>query len=214
MQLAKGDLVSSPLWIPLGVLVALLVGAALIWLTWRLVFARQRIFYSVLETPLIARRTAFSKQLRITYGTDDTEQEFTDPRVVRIRLISRSAKDIGTAAFNDHAPLVVDLGVPAVAILSDQDPGQPYSPAIGTQPSKIEIPPQKIRKGQIIIINVLVDGRPSVMVPKNHPLLDVDVAEKPWSAPIRPWWKYSNNLVAVVVVVLLCAATALTFNLI
>jgi hypothetical protein len=103
---------------PLGVFVAIVVGVLLVWLTWKLAFARQRITYAVQMTPLVARGSGFTAGLRIFYGSADTP--LTRPVVISIRLASRSARDISTAAFDNNKPLAVDLGIPA------RDPGGPH----------------------------------------------------------------------------------------
>jgi hypothetical protein len=181
MHLAAGGWESSQLWIPLSVLVAVLVGAALIWLTYKLAFARQRLDYSVAVTPLVARGPQFAEQLRIYYGRRDVP--LTYPRVVRIRLASRSAKDIGRDDFDAHAPLIIQLGTPAVAILSDSATGS-ASPNIAGTGSEVHIQPGLIRRKAVITISVLVDGKPDVTI--DSPIRDCPVTDRD---PLRPIWR-------------------------
>jgi hypothetical protein len=178
MHLASGGWESSPLWIPVSVLVALLIGAALIWLTYKLVFARQRLDYSVIVTPLVARGPRFAEQLRIYYGR--REDPLTDPRVVRIRLSSRSAKDIGRDEFDGGTPLIIQLGTPAVAILADSGTGS-TSPNIAGTGSEVHMQPGLIRRKAVITIDVLVDGIPLVTV--DSPIRDCRVRERDPAGP-------------------------------
>jgi hypothetical protein len=175
MHVASGGVLSSPLWGPLGVFLAVLVGVPVVWLTWRLVFARMRLSYSVLQTPLM-ERSEFGSQLRVIYGEGDRERQLDQARVVRLRLVSRSVKDIPTAAFADRAPLIIDLGTPVLAILGDHEPTQPPRPSITEDGNQVQIMPRLIKRGQVITINVLVDGIPNIQV--LSPLIDVRVSEK------------------------------------
>jgi hypothetical protein len=175
MHVASNGILSSPVWVPLGVFVALLVGVPVIWLTWRLVFARMRLSYSVLQTPLMVR-SEFGSQLRVIYGEGDRERQLGQARVVRLRLTSRSVKDIPTAAFDDGAPLIVDLGTPVLAILGGEEPSQSSGLPITDDGDRVRIAPRLIKKGQIITINVLVDGIPHIRIVS--PLIDVRVSEK------------------------------------
>jgi len=175
MQTASGGVLSSPVWVPLSVFVAVLVGVPLIWLTWRLVFARMRLSYSVLQTPLM-ERSEFGTQLRVIYGEGEHERQLHRARVVRLRLVSRSVKDIPTSAFDDRAPLIIDLGTPVLAILGDPGLDRSSDPPIAERDNQVEITPRLIKKGQVITINALVDGMPRIQV--LSPLIDVRVKEK------------------------------------
>ena len=175
MKVASDGFWSSPLWVPLGVFVALLVGVPVVWLTWRLVFARMRLSYSVLQTPLM-ERSKFGSQLRVIYGEGEHERQLNRARVVRLRFVSRSVRDIPTAAFDDGTPLIVDLGTPVLAILGDQELTQQPGSSMVTMGNQVHIMPRLIRKRQIITINMLVDGEPRVRV--ISPLIDVRVSER------------------------------------
>jgi hypothetical protein len=114
---------SSPAWVPLGVLVALVVGAVTIWLMWR-PLARIRLSYMVTQTPLVsAEQSEFASRVRVMYREGQDERQLREARTVRVRLVNRSGKDITTAMFDDGSPLVIDLGVPVVATLSEQHVG-------------------------------------------------------------------------------------------
>jgi hypothetical protein len=189
MHVASGGILSSPVWIPLGVLVALLVGIPVILLTWRLVFARMRLSYSVLQTPLMEQST-FGSQLRVIYGEGDRERLLRQARVVRLRIISRSVKDIPTAAFNDGVPLIIDLGTPVLAILGDEEPTPPSGLPITDDGNQVRIAPRLIKKGQVITINVLVDGIPRIHV--LSPLIDVTVSEKTANLLARLGQRFTN----------------------
>jgi hypothetical protein len=121
-------------------------------------------------------RSEFGSQLRVIYGEGDRERPLDQARVVRLRLVSRSVKDIPTAAFDDGAPLIIDLGTPVLAILGDHEPTQPSRPPITDCGNQVRIMPRLIKKGQVITINVLVDGISYVQV--FSPLIEVRVSEK------------------------------------
>lgn len=181
MYLASGNWTSWPGWGPLGVIVAIVVGALLIWLTWKLVFSHQQLYYSVQMTPLVGRGSGFTSRLRIYYGGAETP--LAKPVAVGIRFASRSAKDIPTAAFDDRKPIALDLGIPVVAILGDVT----SSETIAYSDNKVFIGPCLIRKDEIIRLDVLVDGQPTIQV--TSPLIDVKLKERPWSSSVSPWWK-------------------------
>ena len=207
-----GDWTSWPVWVPLGVIVAVVVGILLIWLTWKLVFSRQRLYYSVLVTPLVAvGGSRFSDKLRIFYGEPDDplEKPLSEPVVVSIRLASRSAKDIPTAAFDDRKPLALNLGRPVVAMLGRA------ADNVTSRDSEILVGPGLIRKNQVIRLTVLVDGQPTVEI-NDPPLIDVTVAERPWTSPVGPWWKDKSRiwpfLAAVILTLLVTAFSGLLIN--
>lgn len=110
------------------------------------------------------------------YGEGDHERQLRQARVVRIRLTSRSVKDIPTAAFDDGAPLIVDLGTPVLAILGNERPVQLSRQSITDEGNQVKIAPRLIKKGQTITINVLVDEIPNIEV--ISPLIDVKVGQK------------------------------------
>jgi hypothetical protein len=177
MLLASGNWATSPLWIPLGVFVAIIVGAATVWLTYKLVFSRQRLDYSSFVSPLVARKAELADQLRIFYSSG--EKALEEPQFVQVRLTCRSAKDIGRNDFDGLRPLIIEMGVPVVAILSDS--GTPTSgldaKRSGTQ---IQVGPGLIRKKAMITFDILVDGEPTISVV--NPLRDVEMGEHPWEA--------------------------------
>jgi hypothetical protein len=172
MSLASGGWESSPLWIPISVLVALLVGAPLIWLTYKLVLARQRLNYTVTVTHLVARGPQFAEHLRIYYGR--SEDPLIEPQIVRVRLASRSVKDIGRGDFEGE-PLIIQLGTPVLAILADSGTGS-TRPNVADTGSEVHIQPGLIRRKAVITIDVLVDGQPQVIV--DSPIRDCDIKER------------------------------------
>ena len=167
MVIASAGFTSWPGWVPAGVLVAALVGVLTIWLTWKLVFSRQRLQFSVLDTALIARDGHVrAPDLKISYRGEVVQA----PHVVRIQLVARSGRDIPSLAFDNGKPLELDIGTRVVEVLQWSATLAKVGRSVA---GRVEISPQLIRRRAVMTIDLLVDGEPLVQV--NSPLIDVDV---------------------------------------
>jgi hypothetical protein len=165
---------SSPLWIPISVLLAGVVGALLIWLTWKLVFDRKRLYYSIFTAPLVNSSIEVTEQLRIYYGRDT--DPIRDPWVVQIRLSSHSAKDISEGDFSRKAPLVIEFDAPVIAILYDSNT-ESSKPIIDYADTEVRMHPGLIRGKSARMIDVLIAGEPSVSITE-RPIINCTVVER------------------------------------
>jgi hypothetical protein len=171
-----------------------------------------RLSYMVTQTPLVsAEQSEFASRVRVMYGEGQDERQLREARTVRVRLVNRSSKDITTAMFDDGSPLVIDLGVPVVATLSEQHVG-PSRPVIDVAGSQIQLRPGKIARSEAIIIDVLVDGRPAVSA--DSPLIDVDLTqaltEEDWQRLERRWYLVAPPVTIAVVLLITFPGHALT----
>jgi hypothetical protein len=190
---------ASPAWVPAGVIVALAVGLPLVWLTWRLAFARLELIYSILEMPFSEQRAKFAHEIRIYDGT--SEDPLREPQVVRLRIINKSSRDIPTTAFDDDRPLTLDLGATIIAILGKCSTANNAAPTTTSIDSELQILPTLIRRKDSIIIDVLVDGPIDLSI--DSPLIDAKLLQYPWSEPFGPWWKAPQLYRALTLIVIL-----------
>jgi hypothetical protein len=200
---------ASPVWVPAGVIVALAVGLPLVWLTWRLVFGRIELMYSILEMPLAGEGVEVADEIQIYHGT--RHHPLKEPQVVRVRLINRSSRDIPTAAFDDHRALTLDFGTSIIGILNNYGaPNRAAAPSIRAVDSKLQVLPDLIHRKETIIVDMLVDGAIDLRI--DCPLIDVKFSRYPWSEPFGPWWRAPQlyralALIAILIVLLVIGVT-------
>jgi hypothetical protein len=101
----SGGWTSSPLWTPISVIVAVAIGAAIIYLTWLLAINPQRLLFSINQTPLITDPHLAPGLLAVSYDTIP----LSSPQIIDLRLNFRCRRDIPKAAFDDDKPLVFEF---------------------------------------------------------------------------------------------------------
>jgi hypothetical protein len=187
--IAKGSAawVTSPLWLPVSVVVALLVGAGLMWLTWQLVYARRRIAFSLNVVEMFQGTNVAPGQLLVSYDGRSIGQ----PRLMQLRLVARSGRDIPRSAFED-TPLLVELRATVVAVLDvTSEPAGTTPPEFLPESIRLRMEPLLLRAGQVVTVTVLADGGPAEdfkPVVMNMPV-DVRPAYRSWGAFTGPRWK-------------------------
>jgi hypothetical protein len=165
---------SGTLYAAASVIAVVVIGAFTVWATLFAGSIKRRLTYTLADdTPLLARTTALAPtDLEVLYHG----QRLGAPRVVSVRLVSRGRRDIGSADFDDHRPLAIDLAVPIVKRLAAEPvPDIPES-AIETDGSRLLLGPCRIRKRQAMSFAFLVDGDQPLLTHEDY-LLNVDVRQ-------------------------------------
>jgi hypothetical protein len=166
---------SSTFWTVSGVAVAIIAVAVSVAL-WRLGPSRRLLTYSVLATvPLLNKEAPDlpESDVRVIVRRHTLRR----PYVTSVHIESRSRRDIRSVDFDQNRPLTFDVGVPVFELLSREDLHK-NSPHInlGIEGSKVTIEPTLIRRRQVIRLDLLTDGRPSVTC--NSSLVDVTVRQQ------------------------------------
>ncbi|WP_406350883.1 hypothetical protein OHB56_40900 [Streptomyces sp. NBC_01635] len=163
---------SDKLWVVLAVLVA----AIGVYVTYRAAHPRRRLVYAFTSAPLIQRhqRDLSSNVIRVSVGG----RNLADPRLVTLRLESRGTKDIATAQFDNGTPIEVALGLPIVEIVSlETEPPHAQGPTCTLQDRVLRIGPGRLGAGETVSYTLLVDGTPP-HYRLRHQLIDVQVRAK------------------------------------
>lgn len=178
VAVASGSFWSSDtFWAATGVVVALVVGVAGVYVAYRAALPKRRLVYSFGSSALIQRhqRTVSTQELSIYLGG----RPLIDPHLVSLRLENTGRLDISSAQFDQGGSLRVDFGLPVVELVSAvaEPPG-----AYGLMPNDwgaegVTIPPGRLGRGEAITYTLLVEGDPS-RYQFTHPLIDVTVKEK------------------------------------
>lgn len=160
---------SATLWTGIGVLVAVAaVGVTII--LWRIGGPRRMLLYG---TPVVT--SLLPSDARSTVGGDIQVmfkgQPLTDPHLVTLVVKTRSRRDIANQDFNDGQPLVFNLGVQFVALLSDT--AALAVDKLSVEDTTVRIGPCLMRSGMETQLNLLTDGPPNVKC--ESPLIDVNI---------------------------------------
>ncbi|WP_156077145.1 hypothetical protein [Saccharothrix sp. NRRL B-16314] len=103
----------------------------------------------------------------------------SNPHVITVSLVSRSARDIPRAAF-DGTPLTLDFGVPVIGLLEQwSDPGRAAvcKPSVTVTATALTIGPALLTRSHELRYTVLVDGEPNLAI--QGELADVHIHTKP-----------------------------------
>lgn len=143
------------------------MGAAV---TWRAGFPPKKLLTYRLSEPtsLVSSESLGPAQaeLSVTYSGS----ELSNPYVVTLYVESRSRRDIRSADFDQGTPLVFDLGAKILAVVGGEESKPPAYTIVDNQ---VKIPPCLIRRGQLLRISLLTDGKPGLTY--DSPLVDVKV---------------------------------------
>ena len=137
-----------------GVLVALLVGLALVWVTYIVGFPKRRLSYALrLVTPLLA--TGAAKDLELRHH----DAVIAEPHVLEIELASRGRRDIPSSAFDGGEPIRLDVGTPIVALLQvTSEPAFLTFPKVAVEGTSLNIGPSLIGPRQKVVLIALIKG--------------------------------------------------------
>ena len=159
----------------LGILATVLVGVLTAWISYIVATPRYQLYYSLpLHTSLLAASTnAARKDIKIFH----LDKELQDPHILKVRLISRSRGDIPSSAFDQERPVILDIGIPIVAMLPpDGEVGR--LPKIEYDGSALKVGPDLIGKRQEMVFTVLADGSDAKLSCESH-LVNVRVRKQP-----------------------------------
>ena len=174
MVVASGPWYSSiTLWTALGSIFAFGLLSFAAWAAWSSYIAgrRQLLSYAVNVQSLLP--LAPDGDLDITYRGTPVES----PSLVQLRIVNQSRRDIPSTAFDSGKPLVIDLGVPIVAVLSHNRHllGTHTAPEGRTD---IAIGPVLIPRGHLLTLALLVSGD-QLNFACDSPLIGVDIVQEP-----------------------------------
>lgn len=181
MLIASGPWYTSIiLWTSLGTIFGFGVFALAVLAAWgnRIASRRRLLSYAVSMQSLLP--LAPEGDLEIMHRGAPVES----PSLVQLRIVNKGPRDIPSAAFDARKPLVFDLGIPIVAVLSHSSHvfGAHSVPALGTH---IEIGPTLIPRGHWLTLTLLVSGD-HLSLQCDNPLIDVEVVEEPTFQPRSP----------------------------
>lgn len=173
-MVASGPWYSSiTLWTALGSIFAFGLLSFAAWAAWSSYIAGRRpvLTYALNVQSLLP--LAPEGVLDITYRGAAVES----PSLVQVRIVNQGRRDIPSTAFDGGKPLVLDLGVPIVAVLSHNSHLLGAHTAAGGN-THIEIGPLLIPRGHSLSLALLVSGT-QLDVTWNNPLIDVDTVQEP-----------------------------------
>src|SRR6266496_1378600 len=193
MDVAAPFYASGTFWAGAGVLAAVLGTVAVVWVTFTVGFPRRRLYYGIrAAAPLLTAPPGVRSALELRHrGTPadgqagdhaDTGagawQVLADPRVLTLELVSRGRKDIPSEAYDDHQPLLLNVGARIVEVLqATSRPAAQPAPRITAAGTSLRIGPSLIGSRHEITITVLTDGgEPSLAC--QSPLIDVQVRQR------------------------------------
>ena len=174
--------------------------------TWHIpTFHRLLVYGITLDTPLLSgeSRGIDPSELSLAYR----DQTLRDPHVVSLVLENRSRSAIPSLDFDQGRPLLFDVGVPILALLSVEGSQTDLLQRFRINGSHIEVGPSLILRRQMIRLNILTDGQPSLTC--QSPLINVEVREQK-SGERRPLLRQNLALIVLLAcfVVVLYAITS------
>jgi hypothetical protein len=163
---------SGTFWSAVISIVGILVAIAGIYVSYVLAVAKRRITYEMpVSAPLMSAPPGVRTDLRVLHG----DKELADPHLLAIRLVSRGRRDIPSSSFDQDRPLLIDVGIPIIAVLETTfAPSEAPFPKVVAVGSELRIGPDLIRKRQAMDFLVLANGACARLSDQN-PLIDVTV---------------------------------------
>jgi hypothetical protein len=153
---------SGTFWSAMSVLVALIVGAATVAVTYLTRFARPRLIYGVgTKTPLLTAPDGVRDDLELRHRG----RLLKTPHVIEVVLAGEGRRDIPRTAFDGGEPIRLDLGAPIVELLQvkavDSASATP-TPPVHVDGAALLVGPALIGRRQTITITALVEGEPTL----------------------------------------------------
>ncbi|WP_157620381.1 hypothetical protein [Saccharothrix sp. NRRL B-16348] len=114
---------SGTVWTIVGIVVAVVLGCWAVWAAFRSARPRRALYITVDQAVLLPRSAPGLEHRRLEASLEG--RGLTTPYVVTVGVVSDSAMDSAPAMFGG-APLVLDFGVPILALLDKSSvPGRP-----------------------------------------------------------------------------------------
>ena len=153
-----------------------ILGLVFAFVTRKLGPPRRLIVYNVEFIPLVSEEwpSAAAAALKITHRG----KLLADPCVVTLTVDSRGYGEISASDFDRSRPIIFDLGANIVAPPLEMSPDGEDSPISTPEPGhrSVQLLPRIIRRGRILTVQLLMDGKPKVAV-RNVPSY-TDVQDK------------------------------------
>jgi hypothetical protein len=160
--LAAGHFYSSPAFLGWAAVLVAVVTLAVIAAQFVTASPARALTYSLVSDTALVSADAREKAgpgMRVTLGEDLLD----DPHVVSVRIEYKGRRDVRGSDYEGRVPLRLDVGAP---ILKWLNPGTDAEvmPGICVDPGAhvVRIGPGLIRRGQVISIDLLTDGRGSL----------------------------------------------------
>ncbi|MFD7280343.1 hypothetical protein ACFV80_25620 [Streptomyces sp. NPDC059862] len=166
---------SGTFWAAAAVIVTGVAAIGAVWATLRAANPKRRLLYRVYScTPLLNPTASVpGGTLTVMHGTN----ALAIPWVVEIQLINAGRRDIVASMFHNGDSIVLDLGVPIVALLRTATSSRTQRPpAAEVDGGVLTVPPCLLVKRHTVTFSVLVDGA-DPQLECLAPLTDIDVAE-------------------------------------
>jgi hypothetical protein len=150
---------------------------------------RKLVYYSLSSvTPLISNHSE-ARKIEVTYN----KSPVGDPYVVRISVLVRSPAAVTAASFDRGLPLSFEIDAKIVELLSETHLpfGVAPPPVKQLGQTDIGIGPAMLHRSYACEIELLTDGGPSKLTPRN-PIEDYDVLPMPSDADTRKsyFWRF------------------------
>ncbi|WP_089316993.1 hypothetical protein [Actinomadura mexicana] len=162
MSIAGAWYSSGTFWTATGVVVTLLVGLGTGAVTYLTRFARQRLDYGLRTVaPLLTAPDGVRDDLELRHRGVKLER----PYLTEVVLAGRGRRDIPRSAFDNGAPIRLNLGAAIVELLQVKTTDSASStppPPVATDAEALLIGPGLIGRRQRITLSVLVEGEPDL----------------------------------------------------
>lgn len=163
-----------------AIIVSLLVGLAGALTTYLVSTPRRQLLFRLEScTSLLSTSPDARKELKVLYGNE----ELADPHILNVKLISRSREDIASEAFDQSRPIVLDVGMPIIALLP-MDAKSEVLPKFKFEGTAVKVGPDLIKRRQRMSFTLLADGPNAQLSCESH-LVNVKVQEEPPDEIIR-----------------------------
>lgn len=129
--------------------------------TWRLGPPRPVLVYSLQSAISLIRSGPMlgvaPGEIKVSYR----DHPVRSPHVAELRVRCKGRGEIASKDFDGERPLVFDLGAPVVAVISTNQAGTKVPDEhLSTEDSQVRISPCVIRRGPVLSMEFLTEGRP------------------------------------------------------
>lgn len=164
-----------------------LLGALVVLITWRLGAPRRVLTYNMpVATSLLtthSQKLGFEGAgLKVIYKDDP----LVNPYLVQLNVDSRSRRDIKSSDFDQGKSVIFDIGVPVKTVVGGITPSEPAAASADIEGNTVKLAPSLIKRGNVLRLNLLVDGRPTLSCQSSL----IDVTVKRQEAGKRLLWLY------------------------
>lgn len=184
MLASESVYVSGTFWASIALAALAIITIAVTVVLWRRGGPRRLIVWSTpVVTSLLSSHAPQGGQIYVGILTGPGESRtLTDPYLVRLHVESRSRKDISRRDFDGERPLVFRLGAKFVSQIGDST-AWADGLEIAIENDEIKIGPSLVRKGQLLMAEILTEGRPGITC--SNPLPDIVVREETGSSRLE-----------------------------